>query len=116
MALSEVSGGRPRRELAVLSPVEVVAKAPAHRLNVFTVGERLVVRGLANADSGLVDVLLRRKAELMPLLVLDADEREYFEERAGIAEYDGGLSRCEAEWLAWEEVWANRRSNHAGPG
>lgn len=31
---------------------------------------------------------------------LDADAREYFDERAAIAEYEGGLSRAEAEALA----------------
>ena len=30
--------------------------------------------------------------------------RERFEERAAIAEFDGGLSRTEAELLAWDEV------------
>ena len=53
--------------------------------------------------------LLRRKTELMPLVpVLGPDERERFEERAAIAEYDGGLTQLEAEWLAWEEFLARR--------
>ena len=30
--------------------------------------------------------------------------RERWNERAAIAEYDGGLSRTEAELLAWDEV------------
>ena len=30
--------------------------------------------------------------------------REQFEERAAIAEFDGGLSRTEAELLAWDEL------------
>jgi len=33
---------------------------------------------------------------------LDADLLEYFEERAAIAEFDGGLSRSEAERQAYE--------------
>lgn len=32
------------------------------------------------------------------------EQREHFEERAAIAEFDGGLSRTEAELLAWDEV------------
>lgn len=32
------------------------------------------------------------------------DDRVRFEERAAIAEYDGGLSRAEAEQLAWQEL------------
>lgn len=35
---------------------------------------------------------------------LDDDSREFFEERAGILEYDGGYPRSQAEALAWEEV------------
>jgi hypothetical protein len=33
---------------------------------------------------------------------LDEDEREFFEERAAIAEYQGELPRSEAEALAYE--------------
>jgi len=32
------------------------------------------------------------------------DQKEAYEERAAIMEYDGGLSREEAERLAYEEV------------
>lgn len=35
-------------------------------------------------------------------------EREAFEERAGIAEFDGGMSREEAEALALEAVMRRR--------
>ena len=35
---------------------------------------------------------------------LDEDAREYFEERSGILEFDGGHPRREAERLAWEET------------
>lgn len=35
---------------------------------------------------------------------LDDDAREFFEERAGIHEYDAGYSRSQAEALAWEDV------------
>jgi hypothetical protein len=35
---------------------------------------------------------------------LPADLILAFEERAAIAEFDGGLDRAAAEWLAWAEV------------
>jgi len=38
------------------------------------------------------------------LLTLDANAREFFEERAGIRQFDGGLSREEAERLAMQDV------------
>ena len=33
---------------------------------------------------------------------LDTDAREYFEERAGIAEFEAGMTRAEAEQFAME--------------
>jgi hypothetical protein len=38
------------------------------------------------------------------LTTLDAHTRERFEERAGIREYEGGLSRQEAELAAYQDV------------
>jgi hypothetical protein len=35
---------------------------------------------------------------------LNEEEKMEFEERAAIMEYDGGLSRTEAEWKAWHYV------------
>ena len=46
---------------------------------------------------------------------LDDDARKFFEERAGIAEFDGGMSRLDAEQLAkaLTEAYLERRGNHA---
>jgi hypothetical protein len=41
-------------------------------------------------------------------------EEEYFEERAAIMEYDGGLSRSEAEQRAMEEMKRKYRNKHNG--
>jgi hypothetical protein len=45
------------------------------------------------------------------VMTLDDDAREFFEERAGIREFDGGLSRPEAEAAARQDVreWQRRR-------
>lgn len=40
---------------------------------------------------------------------LDLDEAAYFDERAAIREYDGGLPRAAAERLAWLDVLAARQ-------
>lgn len=51
--------------------------------------------------------LLNRRLEttkLPPPHPLLESIREQFEERAAIAEFDGGLSRTEAELLAWDEI------------
>jgi len=39
-------------------------------------------------------------------------ERELYEERAAIREYDGGMPRHEAEMRAYEDVLAHRRDRH----
>lgn len=61
-------------------------------------------------DPQLVQALLARKADLLPLLQAptEADEREQFEERAAIAEFEGGLPRAKAERTAVAEL-ARRR-------
>ena len=38
---------------------------------------------------------------------LDIDAREYFEERAGIAEFEAGMSRADAEQFALELTQAH---------
>lgn len=43
-----------------------------------------------------------------------ADEREEFEERAAICEFDGVLSRAEAEHAAYELIAARRRARGQG--
>ena len=45
------------------------------------------------------------------LETLDDDAREFFEERAGIAQFDGGMSRLDAEQLAkaLTEAYLERR-------
>jgi hypothetical protein len=48
----------------------------------------------------------RRRAprEVPDISVLDEDAREFFEERAAIIEFDGGLCRPQAEALALSET------------
>ena len=41
---------------------------------------------------------------------LNADLREHYEERAAIMEFDGGLTRAEAEKLALQDVLSNSPS------
>jgi hypothetical protein len=76
-------------------------------------GPDLVVDGPADALSDEVVATLRAaKAELLVLLSPGADRpnwdaadwHAHFDERAAIREYDGGLSRHEAERLAFEDA------------
>lgn len=47
------------------------------------------------------------------IAALDDDAREFFHERAGIREFDGGLSRLDAESAAREDVERWLRGNAA---
>lgn len=47
---------------------------------------------------------------MSPLLDLSEAEMEAYEERAAIMEFDGGLSRADAECRALDEVLAARES------
>ncbi len=82
-------------------------------LLMYTKAGRLIVVGPKPKNTNLLDRLQLAKAELISHLRADLTDGEHFEERAAIAEYDGELSRAEAETLAWGEWSAaiHRRSN-----
>ena len=73
----------------------------------------------------MLDALSRHKAEIVALLRPGRDGwsaedwQVYFDERAGIAEFDGGLPRAEAEAQAFEccvVEWLNRNPICSPPG
>jgi hypothetical protein len=73
----------------------------------------------------MLDVLLRHKAEIVALLRPGqdgwsaADWQVFFDERAGIAEFDGGLSPFQAETNAFAccvAEWLNRNPVASSPG
>lgn len=84
----------------------------------------------AEAAARLLPSLRRHKPELLRLLAaapsnrdghdiqhaeaLDADAREYFDERAAIIEYDGGMPRPEAEHRATRRVFEYRLADQPG--
>lgn len=106
----EMVGNRSRVGALRAMPVAaLLAEAQAAGLLVFAEGDRLVVRGRGNTEADLVATVLARKPELLRLVpVITPDERLHFEERAAIAEHDGGLSQMEAERLAFDEVLARK--------
>jgi hypothetical protein len=73
----------------------------------------------------MLDALSRHKADIVALLRPGRDGwsaegwQVYFDERAGIAEFDGRLSRAEAEARAFEcclSEWLNRNPVCSSPG
>jgi hypothetical protein len=98
-----------------VSAAEALKAAHAAGILVGIDSDDLVLEASAPPQPALLDLLSRHKAGIVTLLRL-ADEgwsaedwRVFFDERAGIAEFDGGLSRghaearafacCAVEWL-----------------
>ncbi len=70
-------------------------------------GDGLLLEASAPPSIALVDQLSRNKLDIIALLKRGSDGwssedwQAFYDERAGIAEFDGGLSRIEAESLAF---------------
>lgn len=75
-------------------------------------GNSIKARGEERAISTLLPILRSHKAELHAYF--EAEQRDYYEERAAIAQYDGGLSRGDAEAQAFAELqaWRIHRTFH----
>ena len=79
-------------------------------------GEKLVVKPKSALTDDIRALIREHKPELMAALSapitakeIEQSVSEFFEERAGIAEFDGGLSREEAEAQAKVETERHRR-------
>jgi len=88
-------------------------------------GDDLTLEADAAPPPGLLDLLVRQKAGVLELLRKGPDGwsgedwQVYFDERAGIAEFDGGLSRKQAEvqaFMACISEWLNRNPVRSPPG
>jgi hypothetical protein len=85
----------------------VLSKARAAGIEVTVDGDSLVLRAAAKPPDNLIAVLSQHKPEILRLLRDrpvewdQADWQAYFDERAGIAQFDGGYNRVEAELCAF---------------
>jgi hypothetical protein len=88
-------------------------------------GDDLVLEAPTAPPPGVLDLLSRHKAGIATLLRLTDDGwsaedwQVFFDERAGIAEFDGGLSRAQAEAHAFAccaVEWLNRNPIRSPPG
>src|SRR4029077_8749435 len=87
----------------VMSATKVLEAARAASVIVGINDNDLMLRAPARPASAVLDALSRYKAEIVALIRLkplrwSADDwRAFFDERAGVIEFDGGLPRAEAE-------------------
>ena len=88
-------------------------------------GDDLVLEAASAPPAAVLDALSRYKAEIVALLRpaetagRPRTGRSYFDERAGIVEFDGGLPRAEAEAQAFDccvVEWLNRNPERSPAG
>lgn len=90
-----------------MSAAEALTQARAAGIQVGIDGEALVLEASAPPPVEVLDLLARYKADIVTLLRPGSegwsgeDWWEFFDERAGIAEFDGGLPRDQAEARAF---------------
>ena len=103
-----------------MNAVEALAMAHAAGVSVHIDGDDLMLEASAAPPSSVLDLLSRHKVSILSFLReanrgwSPEDWRAFFDERAAIAEFDGGLPRpvaeasafacCMAEWLNHKSV------------
>ena len=114
-----------------MSAAEALKQARAAGIRLGIDGDDLALEASAPPPAEVLDLLARHKADIVTLLRPSSDGwsgedwREFFDERAGIAEFDGGLPRdqaearafscCVGEWLHRNPVRSpSGRCDHCG--
>jgi hypothetical protein len=100
-----------------MSAAEALKAARAAGVELSLDGDDLALSAASEPPAAVIEALSRHKAEIVARLRPGRDGwsaedwQAYFDERAGIAEFDGGLPRSEAETRAFEccvAEWLNR--------
>jgi hypothetical protein len=108
-----------------MSAVEALKKARTAGIDLRVEGDDLALQAAAPPPAELLQGLARHKPEIVSLLRPGRDGwsaedwQVYFHERAGIAEFDGGLPRRDAEACAFEcclVEWLNRAFERSSSG
>jgi hypothetical protein len=107
-----------------VNAVQALKAARAAGIRLSIDGDALMLEAAAAPPASMLDLLSRHKAGIVALLRpvngwSGADWLAFFDERAGIAEFDGGLPRAEAEARAFAccvVEWLNRNPVRSHPG
>jgi len=108
-----------------MSAMEALKAARAFGVDVVLQGDDLTLEASSPPSDAVLAALSENKAGIVALLRPGDDGwnaedwQVYFDERAGIAEFDGGLSRAEAEVQAYAccvTEWMNRNPQTSPPG
>lgn len=107
-----------------MSAVEVLQLAQDNGIRLGVAGADLILDAEREPESTVLEAIRRNKAEIVALLVANHDEwtaedwKAFYDERAGIAEFDGGQPREQAEAMAFEccvVEWMNRHPCRTDP-
>jgi hypothetical protein len=108
-----------------MSAVQALRAARDAGVRIGVDGNDLTLDAAAAPPAALLDLLSRHKAEVIALLRANKDGwssedwQAFFDERAGIAEFDGGLPRDQAEARAFAcclVEWLNRNPARSPSG
>jgi hypothetical protein len=108
-----------------MSAAETIRMAEASGIRFEVEGADLILDADLEPPINVVNAIRRHKAEIIELLSPPSDRwtvedwQALFDERAGIAEFDGGQSKADAEVLAFEcciVEWLNRHPECSDPG
>lgn len=108
-----------------MSAVDALKAALAAGVELAIDGDVLALKAASAPPAAVLNALSRHKVQIVALLRPAGDGwsaedwQAYFDERACIAEYDGGLPRPEAEVRAFEccvVEWMNRAFERSPPG
>jgi len=100
-----------------MSVAKVLEMAQIAGISIIVDGTTLLLQADATPPGSILDAIKMNKAGIIAFLSSEkriwshSDWLDYFEERAAIAEYDGGLSRAEAESMAFDcciNEWLNQ--------
>jgi hypothetical protein len=108
-----------------MSAVEVLRLAHENGVRLGVAGSDLILDAVREPEPNVLEAIRRNKSEIVALLGAHHDERTaedwkaFYDERAGIGEFDGGQSREQAEAMAFEHCvveWLNRHPWRTDPG
>ena len=108
-----------------MSAAQALSAARAVGIHLEVDGDDLLLEASAPPPGAILEVLSQHKAEILALLRPGRDGwsaedwQVFFDERAGIIEFDGGLPRAEAEAQAFDccvVEWLNRNPERSPAG
>lgn len=107
-----------------MSAVEALRMAQENGIRLGVSGADLILDAEKEPAPGVLEAIRHHKAGIVALLSVDdegwtaEDWRAFYDERAGIAEFDGGQTRTEAEATAFDccvTEWLNRHPQRSDP-